>query len=316
MATSRQKFVLRSIAFASALSFAGSLALFVTAIVISNRKTASGELIVQSILLFMLAAVLIAVWAARGASLRQVIAAVGTTASPGQRNEELKFPAPAVRLHKPRPWKHIAGMHRRVVAIYLALVCIVVAGLVVLSSDRSIDPGFVGTIIGLDFVGLVVLSVTAPARFFKPGDLDAIASFQPGSRVWISTTTAGMRAYGSQYFDSMASGDRHLKTGGYVALTGSDIQFWQRQRDELLLICAFSRDDISAVAKGDVTWTIVVQSGVVLTVESGDRRFQVPLLLANPRPGRKSPAVDEFLAAWAASNDRGPETIDDDGTAS
>jgi hypothetical protein len=83
-------------------------------------------------------------------------------------------------------------------------------------------------------------------------------------------------------------------------LTEEAVELWQRGPRELVRVGVLRRDAILEAKKVDVTWTIVVQPGVTLTMLGPSPQPRVPLLLANPRPNRKSPAVDEFLAAWAS----------------
>jgi hypothetical protein len=180
----------------------------------------------------------------------------------------------------------------------LMLVVLFFGGIAATLVDNALNPALMGVVIGLAFVVLVFWSVRAPALYFKPVDLEIISLRDPTSHAWVSTTTAGVKAYFEKRYEGSDGRPVELRTSGYVALTSESIEFWQRESQDLVLACACPRSEVISALKSDVAWTVVVQPGVLLTIIEQASRLEVPLSLANPRRRAGVSAVDEFLELW------------------
>jgi hypothetical protein len=153
---------------------------------------------------------------------------------------------------------------------------------------------------GVAFSTLIFWLALSSTLYIKPGDLAAISAAEQTSQVWVSATSAGLKAYADRAISPETAGHTRMKLGGYVALTSNQLRFWQRANSELTCVFEIPLDEIVGFSVEDVMWAFVVQRGVLLTLtDNNAAEVQVPPLPSNVKRARYGKASDELVSALA-----------------
>ena len=136
--------------------------------------------------------------------------------------------------------------------------------------------------------------------YLRREDVASILAGRPHAHAWGQVTVLGLRKFLEASNPSLGRGG--LKKSGYVVMTPSGLEFWQRVGKSLNRILVIPRSVIDSVERKNINAGFQFQEGVVIhiEIESGARE-DVPILLKGAAGVRSWGNVPEnFVAQWNA----------------
>jgi hypothetical protein len=201
--------------------------------------------------------------------------------------------------------RSVLRQKRAYVVVVMALFLVGLAWLCV-SLDSAItglmipaEIGSTGPVIG---TGLVCLSVAALALFgpiFVAPKLSAvIVGGRASVQVWSTITTHELREFARHW--PFATTGTPLRRRGFVALTPTDLELWQKCGQELVRYSFVSRSLIEGVESGFAQYAWQPQPAAILKISRGGHgaAITLPLLVTSDRGLRYAP--EGFIAAIKA----------------
>jgi hypothetical protein len=156
-----------------------------------------------------------------------------------------------------------------------------------------------GPVVG---VGLVCLTVVALALFgpifFGPKLAAVIAGDRVGVQVWSIITTHEIREF-TRHWPLAARGTR-IRRRGFIALTPTDLEFWQKSGQNLVRYAFVNRSLIEGVESGFAQYAWQPQTAAILKISRGAHgaALTLPLLVTSERGLRYAP--EGFISATKA----------------
>ena len=156
-----------------------------------------------------------------------------------------------------------------------------------------------GPVIG---TGLVCLSIVALALFepiFVAPKLSAvIVGGRADVEAWSTITTHELREF-ARHWPFATTGTR-LRRRGFVALTPTDLELWQKSGHKLVRYSSVSRSLIEGVESGFAQYAWQPQTAAILKISRGEHgaAITLPLLVTSDRGLRYAP--EGFIAAFKA----------------